>query len=131
MCLFKSLLLCVLLFSVVVTVTSADDEYKIVETRNGRIRGIRKSTLLKKISFYSFKGIPYAKPPLDDLRFKVNEIVRCVFLSFSIHFNQCFRRQNQSNHGHQQHLMHLNTVKPVFNLNDFRLVHHGHKAKIV
>lgn len=47
------------------------DEYKIVKTIGGDVRGIRKTTLLKNVEFYSFKGIPYAKPPIDDLRFKV------------------------------------------------------------
>lgn len=32
---------------------------QILKSRNGR-------------DFYSFTGIPYAKPPIDDLRFKVN-----------------------------------------------------------
>lgn len=50
----------------------AADEYKVVETNNGQVRGLRKTTLLKNITFYSFKGIPYAKPPVDELRFKVN-----------------------------------------------------------
>lgn len=47
------------------------DQYKIVETFNGKIRGIQKLTFLNKIPFYSFKGIPYAKSPTGDLRFKV------------------------------------------------------------
>lgn len=48
------------------------DEYKIVVTNDGAIRGLRKTTLIKKIDFYSFKGIPFAKPPVNDLRFKVS-----------------------------------------------------------
>lgn len=47
------------------------DQYKIVDTDNGRIRGIKSTTLLKGDEFYAFKGIPYAKPPIGDLRFKV------------------------------------------------------------
>lgn len=47
------------------------DQYKIVETYSGEIRGIKKLTFLNKIPFYSFKGIPYAKAPTGDLRFKV------------------------------------------------------------
>lgn len=50
----------------------AAEEYKIIETENGQVRGLRKTTLLNGILFYSFKGIPYAKPPIGDLRFKVD-----------------------------------------------------------
>lgn len=49
----------------------ADIEYKVVDTNNGQVRGASGITLLKNITFYSFKGIPYAKPPIGDLRFKV------------------------------------------------------------
>lgn len=47
------------------------DQYKVIETINGEVRGIRYTTLLNGIAFYSFKGIPYAKSPIGDLRFKV------------------------------------------------------------
>lgn len=47
-------------------------DYKIVYTNNGPIRGIRQTTLIKKMDFYAFKGIPYAKGPSGDLRFEVN-----------------------------------------------------------
>lgn len=40
-----------------------------VTTANGMIMGLQIST--PDISYYSFQGIPYAKPPLGDLRFKV------------------------------------------------------------
>lgn len=47
------------------------DQYKTVETTDGRIRGIKNVTFLKRAPYYSYKGIPYAKPPIGDLRFKV------------------------------------------------------------
>lgn len=50
------------------------DQYRIIGTINGEVRGIKKSTLLRGVPFYSFKGIPYAKPPVDELRFKVKNI---------------------------------------------------------
>lgn len=50
-------------------------EYKVVETINGQVRGVLKTTLLKNRTFYSFKGIPYAEPPVGDLRFKVNTLL--------------------------------------------------------
>lgn len=63
---------CLFLFALICTVYGeVDEQYKIIETLNGQIRGIRESTLLNGIPFYSFKGIPYAKPPVNDLRFKV------------------------------------------------------------
>lgn len=49
------------------------DKYKVVETANGKIRGTLNTTMLNGIPFYSFKGIPYAKPPIGRLRFKVNK----------------------------------------------------------
>lgn len=47
-------------------------EYRVVDTKSGQIRGIRETSLLKKVDFYSFKGIPYAKAPIGQLRFKVS-----------------------------------------------------------
>lgn len=48
-----------------------DSEYYIVETPNGRICGKQNRTLLEDRIFFSFRGIPFAKPPVDELRFKV------------------------------------------------------------
>lgn len=56
----------------------AAEQYKIVDTLNGQVRGIKKTSLLNGIPFNSFKGIPYAKPPVGDLRFKV----KYIFLLF-------------------------------------------------
>lgn len=43
-----------------------------VETKNGRVRGKLNETLFDKKYYYSFRGIPYGKAPVGDLRFKVN-----------------------------------------------------------
>lgn len=42
-----------------------------VDTECGRVRGKQELTLFIEKPFYSFKGIPYAKPPVAQLRFKV------------------------------------------------------------
>lgn len=47
-------------------------EYRVVDTNSGQIRGIRESSFLKKVDFYSFRGIPYARAPIGQLRFKVS-----------------------------------------------------------
>lgn len=52
--------------------TDEDIEYKTVDTNNGKVRGIRKTSLIKEVNFYSFKGIPYARSPTRELRFKVS-----------------------------------------------------------
>lgn len=52
-------------------VCGQDVVYKTVETDKGSVRGIQRETLVHKRKFYSFKGIPYAKPPVGKLRFKV------------------------------------------------------------
>lgn len=46
--------------------------HDIVRTTNGWVRGSREITQRKQVEFVAYRGIPYAKPPIDDLRFKVN-----------------------------------------------------------
>lgn len=47
-------------------------EFCSIETESGFVRGKQNRTLYGKKPFYSFRGIPYAKPPVGNLRFKVN-----------------------------------------------------------
>lgn len=52
-----------------------------IDTNYGQVRGIYQTSLLTEKSYFSFRGIPYAKPPIGDLRFKVismNDHVACV-----------------------------------------------------
>lgn len=43
----------------------------IVETRVGKLRG-KKETACNGTEYFSFNGIPYAKPPVGELRFRVS-----------------------------------------------------------
>lgn len=70
----------VLLFVFAFVCGGLAEQYKIVDTSNGQIRGIKSTTLLKGNPFYAFKGIPYAKPPIDSLRFKVKIKLNFFFL---------------------------------------------------
>lgn len=45
-----------------------------VDIESGRVRGKRGLTLFREKPYYSFRGIPYAQPPIKDLRFKVSII---------------------------------------------------------
>ena len=59
------------LTGLVFTVASVDGAYTlgdVVVTRMGKIRGIRMSVSKREVDV--FYGIPYAKPPIGDLRFK-------------------------------------------------------------
>jgi carboxylesterase type B len=42
----------------------------IVSVEQGKLKG-KISTNIRHGKFYSFQGIPYAKPPIGELRFKV------------------------------------------------------------
>lgn len=48
------------------------EQYKTVDTHDGSVRGLLKTTAWKNVSYYSYKGIPYAEKPIGPLRFKVN-----------------------------------------------------------
>lgn len=50
--------------------------YKTVQTNSGLIRGRLNQTLLQKKNYFAFKGIPFARPPLRELRFKAPEPVK-------------------------------------------------------
>lgn len=52
--------------------TLADTDLPIVKTKNGDVRGNYATTLLDQRKFLSFRGIPYAKPPIGPLRFRVS-----------------------------------------------------------
>lgn len=49
-----------------------NESYKIIETESGLVRGLKNLTFFEEKAYYAFKGIPYAKPPLNGLRFKVS-----------------------------------------------------------
>lgn len=48
------------------------DSYKVIETNDGPVRGQLKRTVFNGNPYYAFQGIPYAKPPVGELRFKVS-----------------------------------------------------------
>lgn len=60
----KWYLMCLL----VVHSVSAD---KIFNTKSGPVKGIKFTSQYEQKEFYSLRGIPYAKPPIGSLRFKV------------------------------------------------------------
>lgn len=60
-----------LYFTLMHVVDYHENIYKTVEIKNGAVRGIMNKTILNQKDFYSFRGIPFAKPPLGELRFKV------------------------------------------------------------
>ncbi|XP_037812855.1 esterase B1 [Lucilia sericata] len=46
------------------------DEKVIVDTTYGKIKGVKWRSLYGPTTYYSFEGIPFAKPPVGELRFK-------------------------------------------------------------
>lgn len=68
----KALILSLLLISLADVVFSHCAMREVVQTNNGRIRGVFKQTLIEKVNYFSFKGIPYAKSPTGELRFEVS-----------------------------------------------------------
>lgn len=70
------ILFCFLLLNSILSNVSGENStnvvYKIVETKNGAIRGLVMQTFFNNKSYFAFKGIPFAKPPIGELRYKVS-----------------------------------------------------------
>lgn len=58
-------------FLISITVYLEMEEHVVVTVAEGKLKG---KTGIDHFGgkYYSFRGVPYAKPPLNDLRFKVN-----------------------------------------------------------
>lgn len=62
----------------------------VVRTPSGPVRGLILRTVWHSIKYSSFKGIPYAKPPLGDLRFKVWKKFYSIIPLFNWKFTKDF-----------------------------------------
>jgi bile salt-stimulated lipase len=49
-----------------------------VTIEQGTLQGLQYNTKLSYKPYVSFLGIPYAKPPIDDLRFKVKSEINTL-----------------------------------------------------
>lgn len=47
------------------------EDFKVIQIESGKIKGVKQETIFKKTNFYSFRGIPYAKSPIGELRFEL------------------------------------------------------------
>lgn len=59
-----------IIFSLVIG-NELTEEFRVVQTNYGPVQGALNVTLFDNKRYYSFRGIPFAKPPLGQLRFKV------------------------------------------------------------
>lgn len=62
---FGTLFLCQFLVVIV------NCDHLIVNTASGKVKGVEQTTFLSSKKYISYKGIPYAKPPIGELRFRV------------------------------------------------------------
>lgn len=62
-------------------------ENPVVKTSDGHLKGAT-GTNIDGGRFYSFLGIPYAKPPIGALRFKVSQVL--VFNNYPNLFKKIF-----------------------------------------
>lgn len=71
-----------LLFFLFAALVSSEEPDLLVKTSTGEVVGFKQKAVYKYNQDYiSFKGIPFAKPPIKDLRFKVMWIENLLVLS--------------------------------------------------
>lgn len=52
--------------------SSSESEFCLVNIENGQLRGLKTRNIFAS-DYYSFRGVPYMKPPLGNLRFREAE----------------------------------------------------------
>lgn len=61
----------------------------LIETKNGFLRGTIERSV-ENFYYCAFKGVPYAKPPINELRFKVSQFIiasyKFIYLFFSFFY---------------------------------------------
>lgn len=62
--------------SIVTSHISQSEKFCSIQTESGQVRGVENRTLFENQIYYSFRGIPFAESPLNDLRFKVNSTIK-------------------------------------------------------
>lgn len=80
-----------------------DSQYKLVETSNGKVLGQLEKSHFTNTPYVAFKGIPFAKPPIAELRFKVS--AHDLFFRIPIECENPMsdnRHPNQLNRGNQK-----------------------------
>lgn len=55
----------------------------IVKVQQGLVDGDEHTSVLTGEKYYSFLGIPYAQPPVGDLRFRVSTFSNCIHRNFN------------------------------------------------
>lgn len=58
-------------FQIILLVPNSRNKMKI-DIEQGTLEGLECNTKLSNKPYFRFLGIPYAKPPINDLRFKVS-----------------------------------------------------------
>lgn len=90
-------------YSIRTTTAETNDEFKLIKTTHGVIRGKVATTLFKQRKYYSFRGIPYARPPVGSLRFKVLSVLwQILFIMPNgdrIKVRSNYRRPSRQNRG--------------------------------
>lgn len=102
-----------------------DVDFVIVQTLSGPIRGRKSRTLFEYKSYLAFKGIPYAQPPVKELRFKPPVPVRPWYdVRDCFNFGNPCLQKNASNPtvvGNEDCLF-LNVFTPAIETNRLRSV---------
>ena len=62
---------------------SCHDTMPIVNTLTGKVSGIVEQSF-EGTDYFSFKGIPFAEPPVGNLRFTVSNLLEFAFKNFNI-----------------------------------------------
>ncbi|KAK9719902.1 Carboxylesterase family [Popillia japonica] len=66
---YANIIFSLIIFTLIYEDVLANHQHKTIRLKDGEIRGRQRTTIDKGKLYYSFQGIPYAKPPVGDLRF--------------------------------------------------------------